>query len=290
MAGLAPVAGAGLAGAGGGGTSDAQPADFSNATASNTPAGVTDTGQTLDAGGGGMQFLGADDTAPSLQPMSGDLMDQLGISDDQGMSFDPSSVTDNPGYGPMNIADQTTSQGVQSWLSNPKNDATLASLGISGLSALRQPKLPAASATASANATAVTKGALSSIQSGGTASPQWSAQKASIDSTINQQIQQQTEAIKQAAANSSEGNQNSGIVQQQIAQMTQNANTQRQQLYAQAQQQNVQNALSALSGGDATLTSIGNMELQESERAQQIGAQTAELALKLYGSTSGVPG
>jgi hypothetical protein len=290
---IAPIATAGLASAAGGGGSgvagtQSQPADFGGATASNAPAGLSDV-PTLDTGPS-TQFLSASDTTPSLQPMGDDLMSQLGISDDQGMSsFDASSVTDNPGYGPMNVADQSASQGIGSWLSNPKNDATLASLGISGLSALRQPKLPAASQTASANATAASKGALSTIQSGGTATPEWSAQMASIDSTINQQIQQQTAAIKQAAANSGEGTQNSGIVQQQIAQMTQNANTQRQQLYAQAQQQNVQNALAELSGGDATLTSIGNMQLQQEERAQQIGAQTAELALKLYGS-SGVPG
>jgi hypothetical protein len=255
------------------------------------PGAMTDIGTTLNSGQ--PQFLSADDTAPSLQPMSGDLASQLGIDPSSismsDMSFDPSLATDNPGFGPMNIADQTMSGGIESWLKNPKNLATLGSLGISGLQSFSKPKLPAASQTASNAATTAVQSAMPIIQSGGTASPQWATQKASIDAGIDQQIRQQSEAIQQAAANSGMGNQNSGVVQQQIAQMTSNANTQRQQLYAQAQQQNVSNALAELSGGDATLASIGNMQLKESELAQQQAAQTAQLALKLYGMTGTGP-
>src|SRR5208337_1423385 len=159
----------------------------------------------------------------------------------------------------------------------PRNAGTAGLLGLSLKSALTQPKLPTASTTASNSATQAVQGANSVIQSGGTATPQWSSQKATIDASINQQIQQQSEAIMQAAASSGEGNQNSGIVQQQIAQMTANVNVQRQQAYAQAQQQNVQAALSELAGGDQTLTSIGNMQLAQSEEAQQLAAQTAEM-------------
>jgi hypothetical protein len=80
-------------------------------------------------------------------------------------------------------------------------------------------------------------------------------------------------------------------VQQQIAQMTANLNVQRQQLYAQAQQQNVTNALAELSGGDSVLTSIGATQLQQSEEAQALAAQTAELALLLQsGGSMKVPG
>jgi hypothetical protein len=228
-----------------------------------------------------------------LQTLTSDQMQSLGL--DPASVAQPSIDTslsasdlaemgaDNPAYGPMDIASQ--SGGLGSWLSNAKNVGTAGMLGLSLKNALSKPKLPGASQTASAGATQAVQGATSTIQSGGTATPEWGSQKASIDATIDQQITQQTEAIQQAAANSGQGNQNSGIVQQQIAQMTSNANTQRQQLYAQAQQQNVQAALSELSGGDATLTSIGNMQLQQSQEAQQLAAQTAEMALMLQTGT-----
>jgi hypothetical protein len=200
-------------------------------------------------------------------------------------AFDPSSVGD-PGtvdiQGPS-LLDQAGSKvsDIGKWLSSPKNAATAGMLGLSLKNALIPPGLPAADKAAQANAAALTKQALPIIQSGGTATPEWASQKASIDATIDNQIKQQTESIMQAAASSGEGGQNSGIVQQQIAAMTQQANLNRQQLYAQAQAQNVQAALSSLSGGDQTLTSIGSTQLQQSEEAQQLAAQTAEMALLL---------
>src|SRR6202034_565189 len=121
---------------------------------------------------------------------------------------------------------------LKNYFSSPKNDASAGLLGLSLKNALSKPKLPGALSTAEGNAGTASQGALSTIQSGGTATPEWSSQKASIDATINQQIQQQTQAIMQAAASSGEGGKNSGIVQQQIAQMTQNANVQRQNLYS----------------------------------------------------------
>jgi hypothetical protein len=177
------------------------------------------------------------------------------------------------------------------WLSNPKNAGTAGLLGLSLKNALSQPKLPGALQTAENNAGQSTAQALSVINSGGTATAEWASQKASIDATIDQQIKQQSEAIQQAAASSGEGNQNSGIVQQQIQQMTANANVQRQQLYQQAQQQNVQAALSELTGGDQVLTQVGATQLQQSEEAQQLAAQTAEMALLLQsGGSMKIPG
>jgi len=249
------------------------------------PGAMTDIGATLPSGQ--PNFLGANDTQPSLQPMSGDMMSQFGI-DPSSMTSDP-AFADNPGYGPMDVAGPSTTDGVEKWFSNPRNLATLASLGISGMSALSHPALPGASQTAANNASALTKGALPIIQSGGTATPLWSSQKASIDATIDQQIKQQSEALQQAAINSGMGNQNSGIVQQQIAEMTRQANVQRQQLYTQAQQQNVNNALSELSQGDQILAEIGAMQLQQDERAKQLAGQTAELALLLASGTTQLP-
>lgn len=280
---------AGAPGAGGSGVpgASAQPADFSGSLASTTPT----------------QFLSADDTAPSLQSLDPSTMQALGIDPTGGLNdpggaggdFDLSNAAVNPsdtGIDPNAPAPGAgQGGGIGSWLSNPKNAATAGLLGLSLKNALTTPKLPGADATASAAAQQAVKGATSVVQSGGTATPEWGSQKASIDATINQQIQQQTEAIMQAAASSGEGNQNSGIVQQQIAQMTQNANVQRQNLYAQAQQQNVSNALSELSGGDQVLTSIGNTQLQQSEEAQALAAQTAEMALLLQsGGSMRIPG
>lgn len=290
---IAPIAASGLAGITGApsaGLPPAQAADFSGASASNTAPGVsTDT----------PNFLSASDTQPSLQPLDPGLWDQFGIDPgsidttslgDTSGAFDPSTVESPPsdiGGGPSAPSSPSSGGGIGKWLSNPKNLATLGSLGISGLSGMHQPALPASSKTAAANASAVAAGALPTIQSGGTATPMWSSQKASIDATIDNQIKQQTQSLMQAAANSGEGNQNSGIVQQQIASMTQQANLQRQQLYTQAQQQNVQNAIQELSGSDALLAQIGNMQLAQEERAQQIAAQTASLALRLYSSWGG---
>jgi hypothetical protein len=198
---------------------------------------------------------------------------------------DPSlaATPDMPSFAPESFGDQVGDKASEfgKWLESPKNAATAGLLGLSAKNALTTPKLSAASQAAEANAAAEAKGALPVIQSGGTASPEWGSQKASIDATVDNQIKQQTQAIMQAAASSGEGGQNSGIVQQQIAAMTQQANLQRQQLYAQAQAQNVQQAVSEISGGDSTLTTIGNTQLQQSQEAQQLASQTAEMALLL---------
>jgi hypothetical protein len=302
------AAGAGGGGSGVPGAASVSPGADQPLTASNTPPGVTDIGQTLDSG----QFLSANDTGPSLQNLDPNLAGQLGIDPSGGFNsgsvggdFDLTNAEVSPadtGIDPNAPAGGGSGGGLggdlSKWFSSPKNIGTAGLLGLSLKNALTKPSLPSADTTASNAATQAVQSATSVVQSGGTATPEWASQKASIDATINQQIQQQTQAIMQAAASSGEGNQNSGIVQQQIAQMTANANTQRQQLYAQAQQQNVSNALSELNGGDQVLTSIGNTQLQESEQAQALAAQTAELALLLQSGTgqvklpggTGIPG
>lgn len=265
------------------GANIAQPADVAQ------PASLTGTEADF-GGGGGLDsggFLPATGDS-SVSALSPDTMAQFGISPTAGTDTlgagDVGNLNDfgttNPGSWDSSTGSNAISS-VENYFSSPKNDISAALMGLSLKSALSKPKLPGALGTAGANAGAATQGALSTIQSGGTATPEWAAQKSSIDATFNQQIKQQTEAIQQAAASSGEGTQNSGIVQQQIAQMTANVNTQRQQAYAQAQQQNVSAALSELSGGDATLTAIGNTQLQQSEQAQQLAAQTAEMALLL---------
>ena len=311
---LAPIAASGLAAAsaGGGGSgvpgsqqvgvngpegAQAQPADQA------PPSDIAPSPG--DTGGG---FLPATGDS-SVQALSPDAMQSLGITPagttnpaltagDTG-AFDPSSIggtPDMPSVAPESLGDQVGDKASElgKWLSNPKNAATAGLLGLSAKNALTQPGLPGADKAAQANAAALSAQALPVVQSGGTATPEWASQKASIDATVDDEIKQQTQAIMQAAASSGEGGQNSGIVQQQIAAMTQKANLNRQQLYAQAQQQNVSAALSALSGGDSTLTSIGSTQLQQSEQAQQLAAQTAEMALllqtgqKLPGQGSGL--
>jgi hypothetical protein len=208
-----------------------------------------------------------------------------------GIGFDPSLGTASTapaggGFGGAATTIDTTApttaggagSGLMDWATNPKNLPTEGLLGLSALNALSTPQLPGAAKTALGTSTAGANQAQAIIQSGGTNTPEWAGQKASIDASINQQLQQQTEALKQNAANSG---QSGMVVQQQIDSLTQTLETQRQQLYAQAQQQNVSNAVSELTGSNATLGSIANMQLGQSQQAQQQAMQTAELALLL---------
>jgi hypothetical protein len=301
---ITPIAASGLAAAGAGGGGSGVPGSTqagvngpesgsadtalansgapSSADISSATSGIGDI-STGDLSSGGFLPATADSSVQSLSP---DLMQSLGI--DTGniqAGVDPSlaATPDMPGVAPESFGDQVGDKASEfgKWLESPKNAATAGLLGLSAKNALTTPKLSAASQAAEANAAAEAKGALPVIQSGGTASPEWGSQKASIDATVDNQIKQQTQAIMQAAASSGEGGQNSGIVQQQIAAMTQQANLQRQQLYSQAQAQNVQQAVSEISGGDSTLTTIGNTQLQQSQEAQQLASQTAEMALLL---------
>lgn len=307
-----PAAGAaGLAAAGAGGGGSGIPGGTSGVGAdTGAPSATSDIGppSPSDTGGG---FLPATSDA-SVSGLSPDLAQSFGISPPSAVTTGSPDITDpsifgggdptaaqipasagggadtgDLGFGPG----EATSGGgsgnflnsVEKYLKDPKNLASLGLLGISGVNALSKPKLPGADQTALNAASGGVQSAESVIQSGGTATAEWASQKSSIDATINQQIKQQTQAIQQAAASNGEGGANSGIVQQQIASMTQNANVQRQQLYAQAQQQNVSAALSELSGSDSILTSIGNTQLAQSTEARNAAAQTASLALQLQG-------
>lgn len=146
---------------------------------------------------------------------------------------------------------------------------------------LNRPSLPGAAKTALGAAGPAVAQAQSVIQTGGMGSPIWTAQKSAIDAQIDQQIQNMTAAIQQSAANSGMGGSNSGIVQEQIASMTAQLNTERVKLYDQALQQNVNNAIAELTGANQTLMSVANLQLQEDQYAQQlardIGLTSGEL-------------
>jgi hypothetical protein len=158
--------------------------------------------------------------------------------------------------------------------------ATAGLLGISGLQALSKPKLPQAAQDLQKTAGPGAAAATSVIQSGGTGSPAWTTQKASIDATIDQQIKEQTQAMLQNAQNSGTGA-DSQVTQQQINKLKTQLETQRQTLYAQAQAQNVQAALSELGISDQALSQVANTQFQQSAQARQGAAQTASLAIML---------
>ena len=66
------------------------------------------------------------------------------------------------------------------------------------------------------------------LQSGGTSSPMWSGMKSSIDQGIDAKLSQAIEQLKQSAANSGQGGDNSAVVQQGINQLRDQAENQRQ--------------------------------------------------------------
>lgn len=153
-------------------------------------------------------------------------------------------------------------------------------LGVSGLQALTKPKTPDAANTLRGSATQGSQQANSVIQSGGQASPAWTSQKASIDASIDQQLQQQTQAIMQQAQNSGQGGK-SQVTVQQINALKTKLETQRQQLYAQAQGQNVQAALQQLGISDQALSGVAAAQYKASQDARSSAGQTAALALQL---------
>jgi hypothetical protein len=192
-----------------------------------------------------------------------------------------SPFMDTP-YDVPDSAAQTFGSETMDWLKNPKNLATLGLLGNSAMTALNPPKLPGAAQTALSAAGPAVQEALATIKSGGTGTPLWSQQKASIDASIDQQLQQESEALQQAAANAGEGDpKNSAVVVQQINALKDKMETQRQQLYLQAQQQNVNAALAELTGGNQVLESIAQMQLAQDEAARNAANETARLALML---------
>ena len=158
--------------------------------------------------------------------------------------------------------------------------ATAAMLGISGAQALSKPSIPSASKALEGTAGPGAAAASSVIQSGGTSSPAWATQKASIDANIDQAIQEQTQAMVQQAINSGQGA-DSQVVQQQVNKLKNQLETQRQTMYAQAQQQNVQAAISQLGISDQALAQVANAQFKGSEEAKSAASQTASNALML---------
>lgn len=161
-----------------------------------------------------------------------------------------------------------------------KNPASAAMSGLSMYNALKKPQMTDAQKALSAQSGPNAQAASAMIQSGGTAGPQWAQQKSSIDASIAQNIEQMKQQILQQAANSGMGA-DSQVTIQQIQKMTQQAETQRQQLYMQAQQQNVAQALQLLGISNDALGQVANSEFRQNKDAQNSASQTAELAMKM---------
>lgn len=194
--------------------------------------------------------------------------------------FAPQDVglTPSSGFGP---SDALTLKSVTDNLKKlGLSPATAAMLGISGAQALSKQKPTPAEKTLSTVNTPVAQQSAAVIQSGGTASPAWATQKASIDATIDQQIREQAAAIIQNAQNSGVGA-DSQVTIQQVNKLKDQLETQRQQLYAQAQQQNVQAAVATLTGSNQALASVASTQLAEDARARQAAGNTAQTALML---------
>lgn len=166
------------------------------------------------------------------------------------------------------------------------NPATAGLLGISGIQALTKPKTPQASRTLEGTSTTGSQQAQAVIQSGGQSSPAWDSQKQSIDATIDQQIQQQSQAILQQAQNSGQGA-DSQVTVQQINKLKTQLEAQRQTLYAQAQGQNVQAALSQLGISDQALSGVAAAQYKASQDARSSAANTAQMALMLQALSRG---
>jgi hypothetical protein len=178
--------------------------------------------------------------------------------------------------------------GLMGWLANPKNAMTAGMMGLSLGTSLLGPKLPSAGQTALNAAGPAVGQAQAILASGGMSGPAWSQQKASIDQSIAQQLAQAEAQIRQNAATAGQGTANSGLVQQQIAQLKSQLEMQRQQMYEQAAQANVQTAVAELTGGDQTLSAIAQMQLAQTTQARQQAALLAQLAAQL--NQTSVPG
>jgi hypothetical protein len=258
-----------------------------------------------DAGSSFLPVTGADSTA-GLAPVSNDIGSAFGLDAGAGTntvpfggaaSIDPAAPTtdysiftgDEPTVAPNPLPDETiapqpNSPVSQAWdwiKSNPKLAASLGLGAESLFTALSPPKLPGSARTALDASSAAVQQAQGVISSGGTSSPAWAQQKSSIDQQVDQNLQQAIEQATQAAATNGEGGANSGVVQQQVNQLRQQAETQRQQLYAQALQTIVSDAVTEMTGGNQTLSSIAQMQLTASQEARASAGQTASLAALL---------
>lgn len=170
----------------------------------------------------------------------------------------------------------------RAWLTSPRGIMSTLGLGASAYSFLHKPSLPDAAKQAYGVSAQAVKQAQTVIASGGMGTPLWNTQKQAIDAQIDQQISNMTRAIQQNAQNSGMGGSNSAAVQAMISDATGRLNAQRQQMYDQVLQNNVQNAVAELTGGNQTLMSIAQLQWQEDQYAQQLAASIANSTSKLY--------
>jgi hypothetical protein len=262
--------------------------------------GVTDSASAFVSGAGDSIAGGvAGEAAPgafssflpvtsSASPLSTDLASSFGLAPSSDLAALNTAASGLPaGTFPTGV-DSVGSSGFDlsgaagnlgSWIE--KNPAQAAMLGLSGVNALSTPKLPSAANNALDNASSMTQQAQQIISSGGTSSPAWGQQKSSIDQNINQQLTNAIAQLRQSAVNNGMGGANSMVVQEQINNLQQQAETQRQQLYSQALSQIVSQSVLELTGGNQTLSSIAQMQLSQSDEAKQSASQTAQLALML---------
>jgi hypothetical protein len=168
------------------------------------------------------------------------------------------------------------------YLKTPRGALMAAGLGANLYGILGKTALPGAAKTALNAAGPAVQQAQATISTGGYGAPQWIQQKSAIDSQINEQIAQATRALQQNAQSGGMGGANSAAVQQQIATLTAQFETQRQTLYNQALQMNVNNAVSELTGGNATLMAIAQLQQEQDQWAaniaRSISGTTGQLA------------
>jgi hypothetical protein len=161
-------------------------------------------------------------------------------------------------------------------MNNPLQSAGLALMARNVLGGPQQ--LPSYAQQAGNTATDLQTQANGILQSGGTSSPMWNGMKASIDSSIDGNLKNAIEQLKQSAANSGQGGDNSAVVQQGINNLTQQAETQRQAQYTQALSSITNQAVSMLTGGNQTLTSLAQMQMANNSQAQASAGQIGEMA------------
>lgn len=218
---------------------------------------------TTGAGSGGGMF-------PGLGSPSADIMAQ-GAPGAAAASASPAGAAGVPGEA-TNAA--TAGAGSSSMLGKiggyiAKNPLQAAELGLAAYEGTQKQPLPSALKQLQTASSQEVQQAQSVISSGGTSAPNWAGQKASIDASLAEEEKNSRESILQTAANSGLSS-DSMVVQQQLAQLSANIETQRQQQYAAAQQQNTQNAISVLSGGSSGLATVGSAQMQGSEQSQQL--------------------
>jgi hypothetical protein len=242
----------------------------------------------IDAGSAaGAAPAAVDSTAPMVAD-PGSYAGVMGAGGDTASADSFAGLSGDATGGAGGLWDSVKNSGIGQWVGN--NPAQAGLLANSMLTALKGQKLPSAANAALNSSSAEVQQAQGILASGGTTSPGWAGQKAAIDQQVDANLANAIEQAKQSAANSGMGGSNSAVVQQQINRLQQQAATQKQAMYTQALNSIVSSAVGELSGGNATLSSIAQMQMQQSHGAQAAAAQTAQLALmlsKMSGSGSG---